>query len=377
MYRFDVARRAVLAASGDEALLRYVAAEMEPYRPGATSGGGPELVLRPAEREELGEVLELQGPAGDGLVTASDGEGLQLVLAGRRCSLPDPLEDRRALYLYEPGFAVGGMFRRVVRVALQLSMLRSEAVAVHAGCVELDGGALLVAGWSETGKTETALALVEKGARFVSDKWTVLGSDGTVAPFPIEVGVRRWVLSYLPRLRRSLPPAARLQLAAAALAGEPIRELQRVGMRSRRLGRVVEGLGRVASVVDRAPVGASLIRSAYGQGDGVVTRPVPLRAMVLLTTAAQGPPVSARAEPAWAARRLARSAAYERRPYFSLVERADFALPDRPRADAAPAVMRREEEALETVLRATPLLEVRTGFPADPTPIADLVAKWL
>jgi HPr kinase/phosphorylase len=376
MYRFDVARRAVLAASGDEALLRYVAAEMDPYRPGATSGGGPEVVLRPAERGELGEVVELQGPAGDTLVTASDGEGLQLVLSGRRCSLPDPLEDRRAAYVYEPGFAVGGMYRRVVRVALQLSMLRSEAVAVHAGCVELDGGALLVAGWSETGKTETALALVERGARFVSDKWTVLGSDGMVAPFPVEVGVRRWVLSYLPRLRRSLPPAAQLQLAVAALARRPVRELERVAMRGRRLSRTAEGLGRVASLADRAPVAPSRISSAYGQA-GDVTRPVPLRAVVLLTAAAQGPPRSARAEPAWAARRLARSAAYERRPYFSLVERASFAMPDRPRADTAPTVVRREEEALETALRGTPLMEVRTGFPADPRPVADLVAKWL
>jgi hypothetical protein len=377
MYRFDVARRAVLAASGDEALLRYVAAEMDPYRPSATSGGGPELVLRPAERGELGEVVELQGPAGDGLVTASDGECLQLVLSGRRCSLPDPLADRRAVYQYEPGFAVGGMYRRVVRVALQLSMLSSKAVAVHAGCVELDGGAVLLAGWSETGKTETALALVERGARFVSDKWTVLGGDGTVAPFPIEVGVRRWVLNYLPGLRRSLPPAARLQLAAAALAGRPTRELERVAMRGRRLGRVVEGLGRAASLVDRVPVAPSRISSAYGQGDGDVTRPVPLRGVVLLTATAHGLRASAPADPVWAARRLARSAAYERRPYFSLVERARFALPDRPRADAVPAVMRREEEALETVLRGTPLVEVRTGFPADPRPVADLVARRL
>jgi hypothetical protein len=377
MYRFDVARRAVLAASGDEALLRYLAAEMDPYRPGATSGGGPELVLRPAERGELGEVVELHGPAGDALVTASDGECLQLVLAGRRCLLPDPLADARPVYVYEPGFAVGGMYRRVVRVALQLTMLRSEAVAVHGGCVELDGGALLVAGWSETGKTETALALVERGARFVSDKWTVLGSDRTVAPFPVEVGVRRWVLSYLPRLRRSLPHTARLQLAVAALAGRPTRELGRVAVRGRRMDRIAEGLGRVASLLDRAPVAPSGISSAYGQGDGVVTRPVPLRAVVLLTTAGQGPPTSAQADPAWAARRLARSAAYERRPYFSLVERASFALPDRPRADAASAVIQREEGALESALRGTPLLEVRTRFPADPRPVADLVAKWL
>jgi serine kinase of HPr protein (carbohydrate metabolism regulator) len=57
---------------------------------------------------------------------------------------------------------------------MHLGLMRRDAVAVHSAAVEMDGQAVLIAGWSESGKTETALALMEAGARFVSDKRTVL-----------------------------------------------------------------------------------------------------------------------------------------------------------------------------------------------------------
>src|SRR5919201_20485 len=96
----------------------------------------------------------------------------------------------------------------------------AAAVAVHSAAVAIDGRGVLVAGWSESGKTETALALVERGASFVSDKWTVVGDDGTAAAFPITVGVRGWTLAHLPRLRAALggAPRARLRAAGAARA---------------------------------------------------------------------------------------------------------------------------------------------------------------
>ena len=57
---------------------------------------------------------------------------------------------------------------------LQLGHVARGAAVAHSAAVVLDGRAVLVAGWSESGKTETALALMEDGARFLSDKWTVL-----------------------------------------------------------------------------------------------------------------------------------------------------------------------------------------------------------
>src|SRR5204862_272952 len=83
-----------------------------------------------------------------------------------------------AIFAAEPGFPIARAFGRVVRPTLQLAMLARGGAAVHSAAVELDGKAVLVAGWSESGKTETALALVEEGARFLSDKWTFVAEDG-------------------------------------------------------------------------------------------------------------------------------------------------------------------------------------------------------
>lgn len=373
--RFAVAGRTTLGVCGSADVDRYVEAQMDPLRPGPVADGDAEILLRAAEAGELGASLDLQRPAGDGIVTGSDGRRLHLVTGAARCTLPDPLAERPAVFAYEPGFPIAGLFRRFVRPALGLSVLRAGAVTVHAACVEVDGGAVLLAGWSETGKTEAALALAEAGGRFLSDKWTVIAEDATAAAFPIEVGVRGWALRHLPRLRRSLPPPARLQLRLAALASGPARGLRRRS-RGRRTSQLAEAIDRAVILAERAPVAPSAIRAAYGQDDDPA-RIVPLRAVVLLCTV-PGPGVDAdAAEAAWAVRRLARSAAYERRPYFALTERARFALPDRPREDLLEDVVRREQALLERALGSARLIRVRAPFPTDPRRLADAIESAL
>jgi hypothetical protein len=289
--------------------------------------------------------------------------------------VPDPLADRPAVFAFEPGFPIAGMPWRFVRTALQLSMLSREAVAVHAACTEIDGGAVLLAGWSETGKTEVALALAEAGGRFVSDKWTVVSTDGAAAAFPIEVGVRSWVLPHLPRLREGLPRGARIQLGVAGRVATPARRL-RERLQGARVAPLAEGVERAVMLGERSPVAASTVRAVYGQ-DGDPGRAVPLRAVVLLTTVGEAGVAPTRVETEWAARRLALSAAYERRPYFGLTERARFAAPESPRADLVDHVIRREEELLGSALGDAALIQVQVPFPTDPRPVAEAVARCL
>ena len=50
---------------------------------------------------------------------------------------------------------------------------------VHASCVAIGGRAVLIAGRSGSGKSDLALRLVDRGARLVSDDYTVITpSDG-------------------------------------------------------------------------------------------------------------------------------------------------------------------------------------------------------
>jgi hypothetical protein len=368
MGTYDLSGRlSVGFADADSSLVRLLAARMDPLLPDkeATPADvelAPRLKPRPA-------LLDIQNPARDGAVTASDGERLMILEDGLACTVPDLVGDRPARFVYEPGFPVGRIYARVIRPALHLALHRRAAVAVHSAAVELDGRAVLLAGWSETGKTETALALMESGARFLSDKWTILGSDAEASIFPIEVGVRGWVLRYLPTLAAALPARARARLRTAAVGTAVARPLRR------RRGRAAGAAQRVVALADRAALTPSQLRAAYGENTDPARR-VPLGAIVLLTTVPGTGIACAPADPAWAAARLARSAAYERRELFALFERRRYAVPNAPGL-ALESTVTAEARMLEAALSRRPTLEVRSRFPVDPRAVADAITRAL
>lgn len=352
---------------------RSVRRHMDPFQPRPGSTNAADVIIDFAsERRPL---VELQNPARDGMVTGSDGERLAFVAAGRACTLPDPLTERPARFVADPGFAVGPAFGTLVRPALQLALAARGAPAVHAAAVEVDGGAVLVAGWSESGKTETALALMEDGARFLSDKWTVFGRDREASAFPVGVGVRRWVLPALPRLQAALPRAARAQLGVARAAERVTRPVRRGSRGGTLLQTARRAMERGVALADRAALSPSELREAYGQTDDPDRR-VPVRLVAVLETTADNDLWAGDADPAEAAVRLARSAAYERRDWFALTERAGYALPQRP-VDAMARSVEHERRLLETALGGVRVVRVRAPFPTDPRAVAAELSRWL
>lgn len=375
MEHYSLAGRATLAADAglDERARRAVATALDPF-PAMPPDGPPDVELTPTT-DRPPAVTELHNAAGDPTVTAWDGERLHLRLGDRWCRLPDLCEPGPLSFELQPGFPVARAFGPVIRPALQLGLLRRGFATVHGSSVELDGGGLIVAGWSESGKTETVLALMESGARFLSDKWTVLDPDGTMTAFPVGVGVRRWVLPHLPRLRAALPARSRAQLRAAAVA-----DVSSKPLRSRATGRLTglaaDTASHVVGLADRAALSPSELRAAYRQEDDPA-RHVPVRWMVLLTTVEDDRISVEDADPDWAAARLARSAAYERRPWFALQERARYAVPEREAVETVEAVVERERDLLRPVLSAIRLVSVRAPFPTDPRRLADAIQPHL
>jgi hypothetical protein len=63
-------------------------------------------------------------------------------------------------------------------------------VFVHAGVVAVGAGAVVFPGKSFAGKTTLTRALLELGARYVSDDFAVLDEKGRVLPWPQDLGVR-------------------------------------------------------------------------------------------------------------------------------------------------------------------------------------------
>jgi hypothetical protein len=325
-------------------------------------------VIVEADPTVPGTLVDLQRNAGDGRLTATDGERFCVLEQGHACVIPALGAEGPARFAYEPGFPIARAFGRLVRPALQVALPARGAVAAHAAAVEIHGRAVLVAGWSESGKTETALALMERGARFLSDKWTVLRADGTAAVFPIGVGVRGWVLEHLPRLDGAVRGRDRGRLRAAGWVRAAARPLDGGAAGSR--------LERAIALADRISVTPPRLRELYGD-DPRAPWEAPLGAVALLTTIPAGAGV--RVQPAdarWAAERLARTAAFERRGIFELHDRASWGLRDRD-GDARRSLVEAERVLLERVLSDVTVLDVRAPFPTDPRPVAEAIAASL
>jgi hypothetical protein len=372
---YDLSGRvSVVLESGDERVASLTRREFDPFSATDRLPEGPDVVLRSLSRLRA-TFREFQNPARDGLVTASDGARLWVLAGGRACAVPDPIQEGAAIFEYEAGFPLRRMFRSLLRPALQLALPRHAAVAAHGTAVELDGRAVVVAGWSESGKTETALALAEGGASFLSDKWTILGADGKASAFPVPVGIRRWVLPYLPRLASGLPRAARRRFMAAGVAGKLSTPLRREAGLPGATGIAGRAAERALVLADRAALTPTELRAAYDQRDDPA-RCVPVGAVVLLSTIPDGAPTAEPADPVWAAARLARTAAYERRDFFALLERRDYAFPSRA-GDEAETTIAAERRLLEGVLKTARVLEVRAPFPTDPRPVAAAITRML
>ena len=370
--RFDLAGAVRLDLDTDDAdLPTAVAAQMDPYPSAKTTDDAvPELVLR---SEALGRLQEIQHRAGDGLVTGWDGSTLVAVAGTRRASVPDAFGDAPPVVTIDHGYPIGRHFRQVVRPALQLRALAGSTVAVHAAAVDTDEGAILVAGWSESGKTETALALAEGGHRFLSDKWTFVTADEPSAiGFPINVGVRRWALPYLPRLRQSLPPRSRLRLAVAggvSMASSPLRGTRGAAAP----GAIREAAERVAMLADRAGLAPSEVARAYGHAPILARRPV--RLVVALRSIPGGEVQAAPPDLDELAARLAVTAAAERQVYWAYRDRARYATA-RPE-DARGDVTATEIRLLRALLSRVPCVEVQAPFPIDPRRVVAAFEPWL
>ena len=372
--KFDVAERALVVLHDESPSVRAaVSRSMDPYLPACGGVSGEPTIELTADPSIAPTFADVQHPARDGTTTATDATTLYLVHGERSCSIPDVASGTPFEIRYEPGYPVARLVRPVLRPALQIGLLDRHAITIHSSCVEIDGGALVVAGWSETGKTETALAFAEAGGRFIADKWTIVDDDRIAWPFPISVGVRRWVLPHLPRLRSALPLRTRAQMGVAAGVGA----FSRAAALGGRDGGLRRSLERAAALADRAALRLSELHVIYNHLGA--THEVPrarLRTLAFLTTVRSARIVAEPADPRRIARRLVRTATYERRPFFGIDERRRFGLPNID-ARAASSVEAREEERLTELLADLQLIEVQAPFPTDPRPVRDAIARCL
>jgi hypothetical protein len=372
---FDLHGLVSLAINDDrEQIFRHLDAQLDPYEP--RIGPVPthaDIVLSPNTNMLSRSLSDVHGPAGDGRRTGSDGSCCYLLRGTSRFELPRVYpQDGQVSLSYDPSFPLWEALSELVRPLLQLGTLEHGAITVHGATVEVEGGGgLLVCGWSESGKTETALALAERGARFISDKWTILDRGGLLHAFPVSVGIRDWVLEYLPRMRAHLRTSQRARLRVARTARRPLPLLTR---RPTRVGSALESqLDRAFTLASRLSLCQTEVAAIYGSSVDPGRTP-PLRTLAMLTTVSTDEVTVRPAEAGWAAERLARSGAYERRTLYELDARVRYADAN-PGPSRLAAVRDRETERLRNLLDGVQVLEVMAPFPSDPRRVADALAQ--
>jgi hypothetical protein len=65
-----------------------------------------------------------------------------------------------------------------------------SGVFIHSGVVGWEGKAILIPGYSFSGKSTLVSALVQAGATYYSDEYAVIGKDGHVRPYPKPIHLR-------------------------------------------------------------------------------------------------------------------------------------------------------------------------------------------
>ncbi len=115
--------------------------------------------------------------------------------------------------------------RGLVAIPHLIAVVNSTALArgimpLHAAAFAHAGTGALVTGWSKGGKTETLLAFMSRGARYVGDEWVYLQEGGRMYGIPEPIRVWRWHLEQLPHYRRRLGRRQRLRLAALGAAAD-------------------------------------------------------------------------------------------------------------------------------------------------------------
>lgn len=317
MIDFDVHGLAGVRVLGTEEDATVVERQLGPLR--GRLDRTPDVVVEFVDRVETGPTVLLGRDE-----WAFDPEGL-LVLRGRgksriRARLPlDTIGDGCHVVIERGAPAVPYLIALV-----NLAVLANGGLPLHAAAFEKDGVGVLVTGWSKGGKTESLLAALDDGARYVGDEWVYLSDGGSRAigvPEPIRVW--DWYVDQLQtvRPRRSPLERARAGGLAAASAAAGWAESGRLGSRGRRVGRrvgfLVDGQ-RHADVPVAAVTGAAARPGAMSVDAVVHTMSTDATTIALAPTS--GDQVAAH---------MAGSLAFERLPLMALYHAFRYAFPDR------------------------------------------------
>jgi hypothetical protein len=247
---------------------------------------------------------------------------------------------------------------------INLIALGKGVLPLHASAFTIGELGVLVTGWAKSGKTESLLAAMGAGGRYVGDEWVYLAPDGRMFGLPEPIRLWSWHLDQLPEILGARPREERMRLAAWKTAAA----VARTGATSRLPGSGIVRRG--------APV---IARQAYLQippeelfGADRVVLQGPLDSVVLVHSHAAPEIVTGEAGPTEVSGRMLASLADERAMFMTHHRQFRYAFPGHQTkdVDAAPE---REARLLSALFDGRPAATVAHPYPCDIAELGDAV----
>lgn len=95
----------------------------------------------------------------------------------------------------------------LLHLAINLRMLEKGLVPLHAAAFVYEGTGVIVNGWPNGGKTSTLFSFLTHGARFISDDWLFVDTDGRMVGLMQPIKLSDWQLNqlaaYQPKVSRT------------------------------------------------------------------------------------------------------------------------------------------------------------------------------
>ena len=207
---------------------------------------------------------------------------------------------------------------------LNVTALAKGALPLHASAFGFNGKGVLTTGWSKGGKTETLLAFMAHGARYVGDEWVYITGDGKrMHGIPEPIRVWDWHLQYLPKYRALVSRSERARHRAIKLAQWLGWTMSQSRLRRTFPARVMNRLMPVLKrqlFVDMHPV--DLFGDEAGASGVSLDK-------VFFVVSHESPDVTVcRMDPQEVARRMVFSLQYERQEFVSYYMKFRFAFPE-------------------------------------------------
>jgi hypothetical protein len=245
---------------------------------------------------------------------------------------------------------------------LNLTALAKGWVPVHASAFTYGGTGVLATGWAKGGKTETLLAFMAKGGRYVGDEWVYVSPDGErLVGLSEPIKVWEWHVPDLPEYRERIPRGDRSRWAAIKAAQGLERALPD------RVGRAGGGkLARVLPLLERQLYVHVPPKDLFGPD--VCDPSGPLDKVLLLMSHESD---TVRVEPVAAkevAERMVFSLAHERLRFLAYYNKFRFAFPEA----ANPLIEDVEERERSALTRAVGDKDAYAVYHPFPAPIPAL-----